>query len=169
MMYQVKILSANDLAQFRDLRLVGLLESPAAFGQTPEEFEKMSDQELISWLGPTEDKFMLGAFSEKNTLIGLMGVRREPRFRIRHKGIIWGVYVLPEYRGQGISKILLTKLISEISRIPDVEQLQLAVSVSQSVAEKLYRSFGFVEFGNEPRAFKVDDKFLNEKHMYLLL
>ncbi len=168
-MYQVKILSAKDLVPFRDLRLVGLLESPGAFGQTPEEFEKMSDQELISWLGPSEDKFTLGAFTDTGTLIGLMGVRREPRFRIRHKGIIWGVYVLPEYRGQGISKALLTKLLAEISLIPGIEQLQLAVSSSQTAAEKLYRSFGFLEFGNEPRAFKVENQFLNEKHMYLLL
>ena len=168
-MYEIRTLTSSDIAQIRKLRLAGLLESPAAFGQTADEFEQMPDEELLSWIGPTLDKFVLGAFSADSNLIGLMGVARQARVRVRHKGMIWGVYVLPEFRGQGISKQLLKQLLKQVVTLPDLEQLYLAVAQPQSAAAHLYRSFGFTEFGIEPRALQLNNEFIDETYMYLRL
>ena len=168
-MYSLRTLTHSDVSQFRELRLAGLRESPAAFGQTAEEFEQMSEQELAAWIGPTQDKFIVGAFDELSKLVGIIGVNRQSRERIRHKAVIWGVYVTPECRGQGISKSLLKRLIDDIGQIPGLQQLQLCVATSQGAAESLYRSTGFQEFGIEPRALRVDDRFVDELHMWMPL
>ena len=168
-MAELQTLTSADLKQVRTLRLTGLKESPAAFGQTAEEFERMSDEDLLAWIGPDSDKFVVGAFSENTTLVGLIGFARQTRQKVRHKGIVWGVYVSPEFRGQGISKKLLRQLLEQVRTIPDLLQLQLTVTSSQPAAAHLYRSFGFTEFGIEPRSLRLESGFVDEIHMYLSL
>jgi ribosomal protein S18 acetylase RimI-like enzyme len=168
-MSDIRILNSSDLDQIRCLRLQGVLESPAAFGQSVDEFKQMSDAELLSWIGPTDDKFVVGAISLDGTLVGMMGLTREPCLRTRHKAKLWGVYVRPESRGSGISRQLLRYLLDNVSRLPGLRQINLAVATPQVAAQTLYRSFGFIEFGIEPCAIAVEEGFIDEVHMYLRL
>jgi len=43
----------------------------------------------------------VGSFKD-GLLIGMIGFVREQRNKLRHKGNIWGMYVVPEARGEGI-------------------------------------------------------------------
>ena len=86
----------------------------------------------------------------------------------RHKGIVWGVYVVPAWRGNGLARALVTEII-EHARSAGLSVLHLSVTVSNDVAEGLYRSAGFESYGVQPRGLCVNGSFVDDKLMAMLL
>jgi ribosomal protein S18 acetylase RimI-like enzyme len=64
-------------------------------------------------------------------------------------GIIFGVYVVPEVRGKGISKQLMASLLHELKANPNIVTVKLSVNKGQLAAVKLYARFGFQIVGEE--------------------
>jgi len=76
-------------------------------------------------------------------------------------GVLWLVLdeahiatiaVLPEWRGQGVGKLILGRLL-EIAREQGARLATLEVRVSNYAAQALYRSFGFELVGWRPRYY----------------
>jgi ribosomal protein S18 acetylase RimI-like enzyme len=88
-------------------------------------------------------------------------------FKQRHKGWIWGVFVAPEYRGKGVARALLVRLLDILPELPELECVLLKVATTQREARRLYMSVGFRAFGIEPRSLKVNDSYIDEEHMIL--
>ena len=97
----------------------------------------------------------------------MAGFYRETRVKRRHKGTVWGVYVAPEHRGQGVARRLLTALIESARTLPDLKWIVLSVTVERHPAQRLYRSLGFEAWGVEPHALRVGDDYFDEQHMAL--
>ena len=57
----------------------------------------------------------------------------------------------------------------EAKRITDIEQIHLTVVSSNKAANSLYASFGFVTYGIEKNALKVDGTYFDEELMVLFL
>ncbi|GGA24213.1 GNAT family N-acetyltransferase [Paenibacillus physcomitrellae] len=172
----IRILQQEDAAAYRKLRLEGLLNSPDAFGSTYEREAAFSLDQFIERVTPTPDKFVLGAFLEKETtpgtegeLAGIVTFIRETGFKTAHKGHIVGMCVAAEARGQGIGNKLLLALIDQTSRLPGLEQLQLTVVAGNDAAKRMYLSAGFQVFGVERRALKAGDRHMDEEWMVLHL
>jgi ribosomal protein S18 acetylase RimI-like enzyme len=85
----------------------------------------------------------------------------------RHKGNIYGVYVSPEYRGKGLGRALLSRILEMARNDSSLEQILIAVATTQEAAKKLYGSLGFVTYGVEPRALKVGEQYIDEELMVL--
>ena len=104
---RVERLNEQHAQLFRDMRLQAFRDTPEAFGSSYEEELELSEDQLrqkyAALFTPREDAFVLGAFDEVDRLIGVAGFYREPRTKNRHKGVIWGMYVTPETRNQGIA------------------------------------------------------------------
>ena len=111
---------------------------------------------------------MLGAFDAQR-LVGNMGFVREQREKTGHKGLIWGVYVTPDYRGCGVGRRLLEQVIQRAKTNPVVEQILISVNPEQQTAHRMYLAAGFVPFGREPRALKIGGEYLDEEHLILFL
>ena len=62
------------------------------------------------------------------------------------EGHITNVAVHPEFRGSGIGSLLMEKLI-EIAGSEDITDMTLEVRKSNLTAQRLYKKFGFVEYG----------------------
>ncbi len=77
------------------------------------------------------------------------------------------MYVLPEARGTGLSRLLVDGIIAEARG--KVERLLLTIVSSNAAALNLYRKAGFVEYGLEQRALRVDDAYFDEMLMALPL
>ncbi|MEM4990998.1 GNAT family N-acetyltransferase [Priestia sp. SB1] len=58
-------------------------------------------------------------------------------------GFIYELYVLPEYRGQGLAKPLMQKAIDELS-IKEYPEIRLSVHAG-NFAQHVYRELGFVD------------------------
>src|SRR5262249_33790278 len=139
------------------------------FGESVAECESMSVAAVAARLGSSnDDNFVVGAFDGPE-LVGMSGFARNLREKSNHKGLIWGVYLRPAYRGRGLARDILTRLIDRAKSQPGLEQIMLTVAVDQPAARGLYSSLGFEVFGHERHALKVDGSYVDENHMVLWL
>lgn len=88
---------------------------------------------------------------------------------MRHKGSIWGVYVAPEGRGQGLGRALLDATLARARALPGLELILLGVVTENTAALALYRACGFVTYGVEPRALRVAGRAYDEALLALQL
>lgn len=165
---QIRRLNPTDAAVFQPLRLEALQESPTAFGSSYEEEREFSQSILESRLAIHPDRGPFGAFVD-GELVGLVGLGRENRAKRIHKAFVWGMYVKPSLRGQGIGRTLLLAALSLARSVPGIRQVNLCVNAGNAGAIRLYESVGFKTFGREPGAMLVDGKLHDELHMSLQL
>ena len=163
----IRILTESDAEEFRALRLRALREEPESFGSSEAEFAAIPLDDVAKRLASDDDAFVLGALAP--TLIGAVGFRRREGAKRRHKGLIWGVYVAPERRGQGVARSLMRAAIARASALPGLECLSLMVGLRNEAARNLYLSMGFSSYGVDRRAIKLGGEYLDEDLMELLL
>ncbi len=168
-MIHYRILTPDDLEAWHPLRLSALRNSPTAFLATPEDYEKLTEEELASRIVHDHNRFVNGAFDGENTMVGMAAIIRQDHPKVRHKATIWGTYVVPEYRGMGIGKKLMQSILENQSLLPGLQQVQLCVVATQEPAMALYKSLGFQTYGAEKAAVLVNGQLLDEYHMQLLL
>ena len=143
----------DEAAQFRDLRLASLQETPDAFASSYEEEEHWTAEFYAERQRSQPDNFIIGAF-DNTTLVGMVGFFRERFRKTRHVGIIWGMYVRPEYRRQNIGEKMLHYLLDEARTVQGIEQVHLGVVSTIYPAKSLYEKCGFQLFGEEKNAMK---------------
>ena len=81
--------------------------------------------------------------------------------KLRHKGLIWGVYVRPSARRAGLGMALLARVLDH-ARGGAVEEVRLSVVASNGAAIRFYEAAGFEAYGVERRALKVAGRYHNE-------
>jgi ribosomal protein S18 acetylase RimI-like enzyme len=157
-------LSAADAARFKTLRLLAIETSPTAIWPTHEEEASRTIDEMAARIRQTDTQTIYGAFAH-DALVGITGVRREPLMKVRHKAVIWGVFVDPAHRRRGIAQDLLKAAEEHASQQWGCVQLTLCVNAQNPAAKALYASLGFVTYGEEPRAILVDGCYYDEELM----
>lgn len=163
----IKFLSPADAEEFRALRLKGLKEEPRAFTASYEESAREEITAVAKRLEKSDDGFLMGSYDNKR-LIGVTGFYRYKEGRkVEHKGVIWGVYLLPEYRGKGLARKLLLEVIKHCKNVPGIELLHLGVDPANKPVVKLYESVGFTKWGSELHALKIGNEYVDEDQMVL--
>lgn len=165
----IRILKEEDAQVYQSLRLRALQTNPEAFGSTYEREVAFTQEMVEERIRATEDSYGLGAFGEKGELLGVVRFVRETGMKEKHKGTIYGMYVAPETRGQGVGRALLQEVISRAKDFDGLEQIRLQVVSTNESAKKLYQSFGFETYGVEPRALLHNGQYLDEDMMVLFL
>jgi len=149
--------------------MLGLDESPESFGESSSDFVAKADCQLSDMLDPhAQGDFVLGAF-ESQSLIGVIGFFTHSLQKMAHKGTIWGTYVDPAHRQQGIGRALLSAAIDRVKSLPDIRQIDLSVVVDNVAAKELYLSEHFEVRGTEIAALCVNGRFCDEHFMQLQL
>lgn len=160
----LKRLLPENWKEYKTLRLEGMNESPEAFFSTYEEESQKTENEWKQWL----EAYILGAYNDDNKLVGCMTLFKNTRQRDKHSAHIYGAYVKKDFRGMGIGKTLLKKIIEQ-AEISEVEILYLDCTVTQTAALKLYKSFGFQTYGTIPWSMRIGDRYLSQECMFLKL
>ncbi len=163
-MASLRLLSVEDLEAYRELRLLGLQESPTAFGSSNERESVQDDEFFEKRITATDDQWSLGAFAE-DRLVGVLSFVRDSGVKTKHRGALWGMYVHPDWRGQGIGRQLMVDMLKRIDALAGLRWIRLSVTSGNVVAEKLYESLGFVRYGDEPEAMFVDGKYYGMHHL----
>jgi len=158
-------IKSDQLKQYKDFLSVGLLNDE-------ENFRITQTDDLIAPFPTTdkEDSFTIGAFLDKQ-LAGVVSFSRDGfnREKLRHKGVLFRMYVSNSFRGKGIAKKLIKELIHRVNQIDDIEQINLTVIANNAIAKTLYEKFGFITFGTEQNAIKWKGKYFTEYQMVLRL
>ncbi len=164
----IRCLGPADAAAFREIRVRALRDHPEAFGRTPEEVDPLTVL-AARFRGDARSDldFMLGAFADVGTLVGIAGCHRERLIKHRHIAYLWGVYVIPERRRTGLGRRIVRAAIERARRWPDLEQLWLEVTTVNGSARALYVSCGFRTIAIKPRSLKVGTRFYDEELMAL--
>lgn len=161
----IRRLTPQDALSFRALRLSALRKEPTAFGSSYEEEVAFSPEVIAARLAEHPDQGVFGAFDDAR-LLGIVTLRREKMLKLRHKGMIFGMYVAPEARGKAIGRKLLSKALALAQSVPELLQVNLSVNASNVAAISLYESLGFETFGREPGAMKIGEVLHEELHMF---
>ena len=165
----IRLLNPADAAAYWHFRLEALETEPDAFSASPEEHRATTIHDAATRLGSDPaNNFVVGAFVESQ-LAGTAGFYRARSIKERHRGHVWGVYVMPAMRGSGFGRSIMNTLLEHASRVDGIEQIGLMVAASQAAAVALYRSLGFRSFGCERRALKIGRRYVDEEHMVLYL
>jgi ribosomal protein S18 acetylase RimI-like enzyme len=163
----IRNLEPKDATDFKNLRIYAMQESPRSFGSSVQDEQNRSLEQIQTMLS-SHPSFGLGVF-DTDKLIGLARCECSNRIKTRHKADIYGVYIHPNYRGQGLARRLLEQLILQAKAINGLETLLLAVSEHNAPARGLYQSLGFLEWGKEPDALRFEGESLSEVYMRLEL
>jgi ribosomal protein S18 acetylase RimI-like enzyme len=159
----VRLLEAADAAAYQALRLDALARHPCAFRAS---FGEEAGQTLAEFAARLEAETIFGGFCGE-TLCGLAGLEIPQARNKRHKGTLFGVYVCPDRRRNGIGTALVASVIEHART--RVEQLHAAVVITADPARALYRKLGFLPYGLEPRALKVGEEYFDQELLVLRL
>ncbi|WP_315703292.1 MULTISPECIES: GNAT family N-acetyltransferase [unclassified Bradyrhizobium] len=157
----IRRLRPDDANSFRAIRLEALTVNPEALGSTL----ALEDKLDVPWFASRlENSHVMGAFRD-DELVGTAGFAVQQGQKHAHKGRLWGMYVRPSSRNIGVGRLLVSAVL-DVAR-EKVELIQLTVVRDNRPARRLYESVGFVEFGMEPKASKLGEKYYDEAHMAL--
>ena len=152
---------------YRQLMLDAYARHPEAFTSSPEERAALP---LDWWVRRLQEddqaqELVWGA-TRGAELLGVVGLGRETREKVRHKATLFGLYVPDRYRRLGIAKGLLDELLTHAQGLPGLRVVQLTVTEGNDAALALYRQAGFNLFGSEPLAIAVGDGLLTKLHLW---
>jgi RimJ/RimL family protein N-acetyltransferase len=153
----IRRLDAADADAYQALRLRGLRESPSSFGSTYEEEADLPMSTIGERLarGAAGDDVVFGEW-DGDALVGVAGLNRARNRKGRHRGSVWGMYVAPEARGRGMARALLDALVAHARTVDGLERLELGVETTNAAARELYLRSGFIPYGVQPDAYRMD-------------
>ena len=157
----IRRLTPGDAEAFRAVRLEGLERQPEAFSAS---LDNESAKSLMDWRTRLEMTSVFGAFVD-NHLMGVAGFYRCTGVKLHHKGVLWGVYVRDEVRGQGVGRALVEAVVGTARG--EVDQLLTTVNAANERAKRLYESVGFLVWGIQPRSMKLGSRFVDEAELVL--
>lgn len=160
----IRPLLPTDAEAYRALRLEALAANPEAFGSSYEEEAPLSLETIrarIPVLGPNA---IFGAFAGES-LVGMAGFAVYDRKKASHKGLMWGVYVQAQWRGRGLGKQLVQRVIAHAAQ--HVIVLEAAVGLTNESARRTYHALGFKPYGIERKVLRVGDVFYDEELLFI--
>lgn len=82
----------------------------------------------------------------------------------------FGITLAPETRGQGLGKLLMSLVISEAQKkLLGLKIITLECFANNEIAQNLYRSLGFIEYGHLPKGLNYRDTLVDEVCMYKMV
>jgi ribosomal protein S18 acetylase RimI-like enzyme len=161
----IREIKSTQIKSYKEFLQYGLIKDEESF--------RISPGDDLTAPFPTKDvkdSFTLGAFID-GVLAGVVSFARDgnDREKLRHKGILFRMYVSKDFRGRGIAKDLIKNVIERAKLLDFIEQINLTVITTNINAKNLYEKLGFKTFGSEKNAIKWKDKYFNEDSMVLFL
>lgn len=99
-----------------------------------------------------------------NQLVGITDIKMYEH-ALKHEGV-FGITIAKEFRGVGLGKKIMELVIDEtIKKLPQLKVITLGVFSDNPLAQNLYKSFGFKEYGRLPEIISHKDHL--DDHIYM--
>jgi GNAT superfamily N-acetyltransferase len=168
----IRPVQISDVEAFRAMRLEAVRDYPLAFTADLAETQGRPIEwwrDLVSRnTGEGHASVIMVADAGEGGLAGMTGLFSPMQPKLAHTATIWGVYVRPPFRGQGIGEQLLRACVGW-ARAKDFAAVKLSVVEGNDTARRCYERVGFAAYGNEPVAVQWENRFYNELLMAIRL
>ncbi|MFJ3387418.1 GNAT family N-acetyltransferase [Lysinibacillus sp. NPDC086135] len=137
---------------------------------TIDEFQRTIDEQR-EWIQAkiTNERETIFIAQYQGEIVGWLVFQSPQRKRLAHTGT-FGMMVLNKYRGLGIGKRLIEKLLEWAENNPYIEKISLGVFSTNERAIALYKKMGFVEEGRKTNEIKLqDNKYIDDILMYKIV
>ncbi len=142
----IRRLGPGDAEAFFALRLRCMHDAAAFFRSAPEDVAREGVAAARAAMA-SADQRVIGVF-DGDTLIGIGGIARDGRVKLKHKALLYGMFVAGEASGRGLGLAIVEALIAEAHGW--VQSLHLTLMADNDRARMLYERCGFVVYGREP-------------------
>jgi ribosomal protein S18 acetylase RimI-like enzyme len=143
----IDVLGPDDWRDLRAIRLEAFRRAPAAFSTTYAEALARPDEDWRERLASARSIHL--AARSRGCPVGMVGGHLTSDEGDPTVGVVFGMYVREAYRGQGIGRRLLLRLLDRFAAAPAIAVVRLWVRPSQRPALRLYASLGFRVVGEE--------------------
>jgi ribosomal protein S18 acetylase RimI-like enzyme len=134
---RVEVLTENDWARLRDIRLTALRADPASFLSSYETEAAFAEQQWRQQFSRGEWHLIRAGTGD----VGLVGVTREPDMSPRECYLEY-LWVARGFRRRGMASLLLRAVLDRL-RDSGVQTVWLYILDGNDPAMRLYQSFGF--------------------------
>ncbi|MEZ6235037.1 MAG: GNAT family protein [Phycisphaerales bacterium] len=164
----IRLLTPDDAPAYFALRREMLVDSPFAFASSPED-DRFRDEAVVREFVSHARQAIVGAFADDASLVGSVGLRADHRAKMGHRAHVWGVYVSPRARGQGLGEAMMRRAVEVAAGWAGVTSVALSASARSHAAIAVYERVGFRAWGVEPGAVVLDAESVDEVHMVMML
>ena len=142
-----------------------LMSEPGEFTFTEEQERTFLAEQMIrpDWAG-----FVATPDDAPHQVIGLVMATGKGRRAVRHRASV-GLTVARDWRGQGVGRALMERVIAWARETGFITRLELEVLVRNGAAVRLYERLGFQREGLQRRALLRNGEYLDDLSMALLL
>lgn len=165
-MYQIARIQPGQGQLLRAIRLESVHHNNSAFaisqtqllGLSHDQWEQACSSAMI---GQRNAIFLA---RDAHHVIGMVGCQIDASPKMRHAGIVWGMYVNPAHRGKRVGTQLIQQVVAHGEHV-GLHMLKLSVTTNQDAAIELYRRAGFVRYAHEPALLHIDGVDIDALHM----
>lgn len=156
-------IAPNRWEDYKNLWLEALKETPEAFSADFETQSHISDavwkNRLDSVLNE-EDAMMVFA-KLNNKIIGMIGAYFDDNPKFQHIATIWGAYVKPEHRKQGVATRMANILFEKIAERKDIKKIKTYSITNGHLAVNVYTHFGFDIIGVSKEELRIGESYFD--------
>lgn len=165
----VREIEYSDLEEYRALRKASEKEFPQYVGANVEAELSVEGDGFLELMKtyPSLGHYLFGVFDD-DRLVGVTALTRKNSEKYSHKAFLWGMYVYPDYRKKGASKLLMDYSISWAKEQQGLESIILFVTASNTAGMKFYQRYSFQCYGTEKRHMYAAGAF-HDAHLYELV
>lgn len=160
---KIEKLSWRDLRRIKEFQeyINSLIEEDAMISLN----KKQTLEEEKVWLEGTlqnvkEKKEVFLVAKEKNKVIGSSEVKLR-KGREKHIGEL-GISIRKNYRGKGLGTKLMTEILKEAEKELKPKIIRLSVFPENTIAQNLYKKFGFKKVARIPKQLEYKGKLTDE-------
>ena len=164
--FRVREVVPSDAMALKALRFAALERYPIVYGTTVDEESRVSEDDWLARATPGPTSTFFVAESESGTLVALAGIRSDGKLKTGHRAELWGVYVDPEFERRGVGDALVRASIAW-AREHGIGRITLSVWDINHTAIRLYQRHGFVVYGLDDDAVRVDGVRYDDYLMHL--
>ena len=149
--YEIVRAQAEDAAALLEyLKIIGGETDNLSFGPEGVPLDEKTERAYLTMQAESHDNIQLLA-KVNGEIIGTASLNRKPN-RMHHRAE-FGISIAKEFWGLGIGQALTAACI-DCARKAGYAQLELDVVADNASALALYKKFGFVEYGRNPKGFR---------------
>ena len=147
----IRPITSSEWTSLRDLRLLAVRTNPGVYSTT---YENVAARTESEWKALIEgsDRQIFGLFDDQR-LIGITGVFTDSQDPSGGTAILVMSFILPEYRGKGLSKLFYEARLNWIQSRPQFTKVVVSHRKSNEASRRANQRHGFQFVKTVPRTW----------------